>query len=78
MDTVSRKALDKESVLKRISGRGFYGLKDEIEAGEHDVTESEGAAALGRTHGTVLTKAYALKKSGQFNHYASLGKIRER
>lgn len=32
------------------------------------------AAALGRTHGTVLSKAYNLKKTGQFEHYAALGR----
>lgn len=31
------------------------------------------ALALGRTHGTVLSKAYELKKSGQFDHYKKLG-----
>ncbi|MBO1003140.1 DNA-entry nuclease [Pseudogracilibacillus auburnensis] len=31
------------------------------------------AMALGRTHGTVLTKAYALKRNGQFDYYKNLG-----
>ena len=30
------------------------------------------AMALGRTHSTVLTKAYYLKKIGQFEHYKKL------
>lgn len=32
------------------------------------------AMALGRTHGTVLSKAYYLRKSGQFEYYKNLGK----
>lgn len=31
------------------------------------------AAALGRTHGTVLSKAYDLRKSGEFEYYRLLG-----
>ncbi|AAU85065.1 hypothetical protein BCBBV1cgp18 [Bacillus phage BCASJ1c] len=31
------------------------------------------AAALGRTHGTVLSKAAKLKASGEFEHYKKLG-----
>jgi len=31
------------------------------------------AMALGRTHGTVLSKAYDLRKSGQFEYYKNLG-----
>jgi hypothetical protein len=31
------------------------------------------AMALGRTHGTVLSKAYMLKKTGQFNHFKLIG-----
>lgn len=31
------------------------------------------AFALGRTHSTILTKAYSLKRSGQFEHYKKLG-----
>lgn len=31
------------------------------------------ALALGRTHGTVLSKVYSLKKSGQFEHYKKIG-----
>lgn len=31
------------------------------------------AMALGRTHGTVLSKAYSLKKNGQFEYYKKLG-----
>lgn len=33
------------------------------------------ALALGRTHGTVLDRAYHLRKSGDFEHYKKLGKI---
>ena len=33
------------------------------------------AAALGRTHGTVLSKAYSLRKNGQFTHFEKLGKM---
>lgn len=32
------------------------------------------AAALGRTHGTVLTKAYELRKTGEFEHFKEMGK----
>lgn len=32
------------------------------------------AAALGRTHGTVLSKAYALRRRGLFDRYAQLGR----
>jgi hypothetical protein len=31
------------------------------------------AAALGRTHGTVLSKAYELKKSGRYEYFKNLG-----
>ncbi|MER2005847.1 MAG: DNA-entry nuclease [Psychrobacillus sp.] len=31
------------------------------------------ALALGRTHGTVLSKAHQLRKSGQFEHFKNLG-----
>jgi hypothetical protein len=31
------------------------------------------ALALGRTHGTVLSKVYLLKKNGQFEHFRKLG-----
>lgn len=31
------------------------------------------ALALGRTHGTVLSKAYYLKKNRQFDYYKKLG-----
>lgn len=31
------------------------------------------AMALGRTHGTVLSKVYQLKKNGQFEHYRKMG-----
>lgn len=34
------------------------------------------AMALGKTHGTVLSKAYALRKNGLFNYYKRLGKER--
>jgi hypothetical protein len=30
------------------------------------------AMALGRTHGTILSKAYYLRKTGQFEHYKNL------
>lgn len=30
------------------------------------------AMALGRTHGTVLSKAHALKKEGKFEYYKNL------
>lgn len=33
------------------------------------------AMALGRTHGTVLTKAHELKKSGKFEEYREMGVI---
>lgn len=32
------------------------------------------AAALGKTHGAVLTKAYLLRKKRSFNYYRRLGK----
>lgn len=32
------------------------------------------ALALGRTHSTILSKAYQLRKAGQFEYYKSLGK----
>lgn len=32
------------------------------------------ALALGRTHGTVLSKAADLRKNGQFDYYRKLGK----
>lgn len=35
------------------------------------------ALALGRTHGTILSKAHALKKSGKFEHYKKLGSLDE-
>ncbi|MCQ4924976.1 hypothetical protein NE686_17885 [Tissierella carlieri] len=31
------------------------------------------AMALGKTHGTVLSKAYKLRKNGLFDYYRSLG-----
>lgn len=31
------------------------------------------AMALGRTHSTILTKAYHLRKNGKFDHYKKLG-----
>lgn len=31
------------------------------------------AAALGRTHGTVLTKGHELRKGGQFERYKEMG-----
>ena len=31
------------------------------------------AIALGKTHGSVLSKAYYLRKIGLFDHYKSLG-----
>lgn len=31
------------------------------------------AAAVGRTHGTVQSKVYLLKKKGEFEHYKNLG-----
>lgn len=33
------------------------------------------ALALGKTHSTVATKAYKLKKIGLFNYYKKLGKM---
>jgi hypothetical protein len=32
------------------------------------------AMALGRTHGTVLSKAYQLRKTGRFDYYRALEK----
>lgn len=32
------------------------------------------AMALGRTHGTVLSQAYTLRKQGLFDYYKRLGK----
>lgn len=32
------------------------------------------AMALGRTHSTIMSKAYALRKNGLFEHYKKLGK----
>ncbi len=34
------------------------------------------AMALGRTHSTVLSKVYYLRKVGLFDHYKRLGQIR--
>ncbi|MEN1968995.1 DNA-entry nuclease [Lentibacillus sp. N15] len=31
------------------------------------------AAALGRTHSTVLSKAYELRRDGEFNYYKEMG-----
>ncbi len=34
------------------------------------------AMALGRTHSTILTKAYELRKSGLFDYYKKLGQAK--
>ncbi len=42
----------------------------------YGMNKADIAMALGRTHGTVLSKAYDLKRSGKFEHYKRLGAIR--
>lgn len=39
-----------------------------------DSTKKEDIAlALGKTYGSVITKAYYLRKTGQFNYYKTIG-----
>jgi hypothetical protein len=33
------------------------------------------ALALGKTHGTVLSKVYSLRKRGLFDYYKKLGQV---
>lgn len=39
----------------------------------HSTKKADIAMALGRTHGTVLSKANSLRKSGEFEHFKKLG-----